>query len=156
MLVLDKPDAVHAWTARQLDMSIDSFKPVAWANGVESKGHLIAGVIYHELRFEKFGTDIRISMAATNPRWATKRNIGVLLGYPFYRFGCGRVTLLIARENERARRFVEGIGFVPEGCARRGYDGRSDAMIYGILREEVARWTGEQHGQKFAFAAGRA
>lgn len=54
----------------------------------------------------------------------------------FGTMGLVRVTAEIAADNLVSRRFVERIGFVYEGRKRQGYDGKRDAIIYGLTKAD--------------------
>jgi hypothetical protein len=47
-----------------------------------------------------------------------------------------RVTMLIDPENKRSEMQARKLGAQYEGFLRRGLDGRRDALVYGMLREE--------------------
>jgi RimJ/RimL family protein N-acetyltransferase len=111
----------------------------AKAIGVVLENKLVAVALYHQYR--PSAPDIQMTMVANTPRWCTKGVLRVILGYPFDTIGCRRVTCIIGRKNKRSRRLVEGLGWKLEGTCRRAWDGKQDAMIYGMLREEC-RWIG--------------
>jgi RimJ/RimL family protein N-acetyltransferase len=142
ILVID--DRFGPWVAQRLK-NVRDFRDYK-AIGVTDGREVLAAVVYHDYR--PAYKSIEISMAANNPRWALRSVISALLSYPFVQLQCERITLTIPKKNRRARRFVKGIGFVEEGCARKGF-GRDDAMIYGMLRREAMRWLEEKHGKKF-------
>lgn len=150
---------VRYWVEMQLGLRKDALFP-GTAIGVALNGKMVCGVVYADHQEMPFGNDIRLNIAATDPRWATKKNIGFLLGFPFNQLGCRRVTAIVARSNKRCRRFIEGIGFVPEGRIRHGFDGRQHALVYGLLKEEAARWLCREecpdNRQIIAQSAGRA
>jgi len=50
-----------------------------------------------------------------------------------------RITALIEPGNERAIKNARQLGFVYEGFLRLGVEGRRDALIFGMLREDC-RW----------------
>lgn len=128
---------VAAWVSMQLSASPEhSFGPCR-AIGVADDTGLIAGVVYSDHR-EETG-DIEMTISARSPRWAARGNIRALLHYPFVQLGCSRATVLVRAGNTRSRKLAEGLGFVQEGLKRRGF-GDDDMVIYGMLREEAARW----------------
>ena len=104
--------------------------------GFVRDGRLLAAAVYHNYT----GHDIHLSGAADSQLWATKPAIRMLFWYPFVDRGVRRVTTVTAKKNRRARRFNEKVGFRVEGTVRKGFDGRDDAIIYGMLREEADRW----------------
>ena len=112
---------------------------------------LIAAAVFH--RYRQF--DLEITFAADTPRWATRGVIRAILQYPFVQLGCERVTTIVGRRNKRSRKLQRGLGFREEGIVRRGYDGRQDAVIYGMLRCEC-RWLEDENGQGLAVTAAAA
>jgi len=155
--VFGQDSFVGQWVADQLPGfgGPEGFGPF-YALGFALDGRLIAGAVYHEFRPHPFGADVRISFAASSPRWGSSRNIRAVFAIPFLQYGCGRVTTVAGRRNAAARRLNEGVGFTFEGLIRRGWDGREDAIVYGMLREEC-RWLKEKaDGQEVQLAAGGA
>ena len=100
---------------------------------------IIAAVLYNSYRPAPHGGSIQGSIASDSPRWATRAVLGSMFAYPFLQLGCSRFWLEIAKPNKRARRFVERLGFVYEGCARRAWDGKIDSCVYAMLPSEC-RW----------------
>lgn len=145
-LVLGHDAEVAAWVASRLYyVGQDGFGPNR-AVGLALNDELIGGVVYHDYR--PSCKDIQMSIAATTARWATPGTVRWLLAFPFFQYGCQRVTALVPRKNKRSRRFNEGIGFKLEGVVRRGF-GNDDCMIYGMLKTEAKKWFKESEiGQK--------
>lgn len=115
---------------------IPGFAPVKFtALGVVRNQKLVGGVIYHN--YSRHG--IEVTGAFDDPRWALPQTMRALFDYPFQQLGCVRITAVIAKKNKRSRRLCEGLGFRLEGVARKGFDGKQDACIYGMLREEC-KW----------------
>lgn len=56
--------------------------------------------------------------------------------YVFGQLRCKRCTSITRKNNTRARGFLEALNFVLEGNVRKGYDGKNDALVYGLLAEE--------------------
>lgn len=105
------------------------------AIGVIRGNALVGGVVFHNYRHH----DIEMSGAFDTPRWCLPQTLRDLFAYPFIQLGCARMTTITGRKNKRARSADERLGFRLEGVARRALDGKQDAMIYGMLREEC-RW----------------
>lgn len=135
MILLGHDEMVGAWVAEMFDQSAADFGKFA-AMGFMRDGELIAGLVYKNYRDHG---DIEMVMAATDPRWCTRKNLRVIFDYPFGQLGCKRVTALVAKGNRRSRKLVEGVGFVLEGIMRKGWDGHQSACIYGMLKAEC-RW----------------
>lgn len=102
--------------------------------GVVRDGALIAAVAYSEYR----GHSIEVSMASTDPRWATRRTLKAIFSYPFVQLPCERLTAYTGESMTHVRQFLERLGFQQEGIVRRGF-ADDNAVIYGMLKEEC-RW----------------
>jgi len=50
------------------------------------------------------------------------------------------MTSTIAADDIRTLRLAKGIGFEIEGLLKKGYDGKKDAIIIGIMKEQAMRW----------------
>lgn len=111
----------------------------------DEQGNLCAGIIVGNFR----GSDCEISIAAETARWAKKGICQRIFEYVFYKMGCVRCTSIIqnVRSTKRARRFAEGCGFVLEGKLRLAYDGKTDALVYGLLRRDC-KFLRENQGGK--------
>ncbi|MAN62781.1 MAG: hypothetical protein CMI60_12640 [Parvibaculum sp.] len=83
--------------------------------------------------------NVTMAFASKNPRWATKGNIASLGEWVFEELGCNRVTAFVQKQNKRARKFDEGIGFKYEGKLRKAtYKG--DVIAYGLTKEDHHEW----------------
>jgi RimJ/RimL family protein N-acetyltransferase len=140
-LVLGHDAEVAAWVAARIPVRV-SFEKCA-AIGVAVDGKLIAGAVFTNYRELAHGKDIEVSFAADSPRWATRQNIRSIFSYPFTQLNCVRLTTIVSRKNKRARKLDVGLGFKLEGMVRKGYDGKYDAAVYGMLRSEADRWLKE-------------
>lgn len=123
-----------ALVADRTGMTVDQLEPctgVALTYG----GKIAGGFAFRNYR----GHDVEINLAIDDPRAFSRSVPRMVFGYIFDQLGCARCTALVRRGNKRSRRLIEGMGFVLEGKARRGYDGKQDMMIYGMLKEEC-RW----------------
>lgn len=117
---------------------------------VDDKMDFVGGVIFSNFR----GTDCEVSCAA-EPNMAVWRPhiMRAVFSYVFDQLGCVRCTSVTTKRNKRARDFLEGLGFVLEGNIRLGYDGRRDALIYGLLASEcryLADDSGMTDGQEIS------
>lgn len=99
---------------------------------VNDKKDFVAGVVLTNFR----ETDIEISCASeTSAAWRPEV-CRAIFKYIFEQLGCVRCTSITVKGNKKARAFLESFGFQLEGNVRLGYDGRRDALIYGLLRSE--------------------
>lgn len=111
---------------------------IAWANyttiGLVRNGVLVAGVVY-----DKWGDgDVCMHVGGTGKFWLNREFLFAVFDYPFNQIGCRRVTGLVPADNFAAKRFDEHLGFVQEGCMRKG-TASGDLLVYGMLKEEC-RW----------------
>lgn len=129
---------VSAWAAKRLEVVLGGRRPdVQVALGVVRGGNLAAAFLFSNYRT---GIDIEVSVAADNADWCRPATLRRLFDYPFRQLNLPRMTSIVARDNKRCRKLCEGIGWKIEGVARKAYDGRKDAIIYGMLREEARFW----------------
>lgn len=115
----------------------------------DEQGRLCAGIVVSNFR----GTDCEVSIAAETARWAKKHIIRYVFEYIFDKLGCVRCTSIVqnVKHTRRARKLAEGIGFVLEGNLRLAYDGKTDALVYGLLRADcrfLKDYQGGTNGEK--------
>lgn len=137
--VFDEDQDVADFVIGQLPhpITIDEFGRFTTIGIAGPSGTLIAGAIYH--RWRKF--DCELTFAASSPRWCRRGIVSALFHYPFVQQGLERMTLIIGENNPRALKLNLGLGFKIEGRVRRAYDGKNDAFILGMLRDEC-KWIG--------------
>ena len=110
------------------------------ALGVIQKEYLIGGVVYHEYR----GHDVQVSAAFD--KIFHPLPLRALCDYPFNTLNCARVTMIVGRQNRKARKIAEAFGFKLEGVHHKGLDGFEDAFSYGMLKEHCRWLKGRNHG----------
>jgi RimJ/RimL family protein N-acetyltransferase len=140
-VVFGHEDVLVPWAAERMPLQNATFGPCTTL-GFAIGDRLISVAIFHNFRELQYGHEIHVSMSAEDPRWCTRRNLGLIFKYPFDQLGCVRVTTVTSRKNKRARKLDEGLGFKREGVLRKGMDGRDDAIVYGMLRKEC-KWIRE-------------
>lgn len=141
MITVFSSPKVAAWVARRIphaDLIVDDFGPMI-AFGVAVDGKPAAGVVWSDYREMKHGADIRVTIAAADPRWCTRSVLRQLFDYPFNTAKATRITAIIREGNHRSLKLCKGLGFRQEGVARRAFNGKSNAIILGMLKEEC-RW----------------
>jgi RimJ/RimL family protein N-acetyltransferase len=105
--------------------------------GVARNGKAVAGVVYNWFQEEEFGNNIRVSIAGkSGVPWATREVLHELFEYPFGQLDCVRITAIIREGNKPSERFCKNLGFRKEGVSRRAWNGKTNALIYGMLKEE--------------------
>lgn len=141
---------VIRWVAAQLDGA--AFGD-AEGIGIYVDGVPAAGVVYHEYRcINRVPVDIRVSIVAVNKRWASRRSLSVLFGYPFNQLDVRRMTAIIAKSNRKSRSLAERLGFELEGTHPLAFDGKETALTYGITRNRAEKWIGQGHAETAAVA----
>ena len=138
MIQIATGNAVAEWVAARIETlrNATDFGPFS-AIGVGINGRPSFGVVFYDLRHQKHGHDIRVAAAAERgTRWARPQVLRYLFDYVFNQLGCARATFVIREGNERAERVSKKLGFRKEGVIRRGWDGKTNALIYGLLKTE--------------------
>ena len=141
------------WAIRRLeDDSVNTPADLGpyYAIGIKRDGKAAAVVIWNMYHEHKYGADIRVIIASDDPRWCLPGVLRELFSYPFNVAGCTRITAIIKDGNERSLKLCRGLGFRKEGVLRRGYNGRTNAIILSMLKEEC-KWLKpreDRHGQE--------
>ena len=133
-LVTNMSEMVAKWVQSQFP-DAPNFAPCT-AMGVVDGNKIIAGVVYHNYHNHM----IEASMASISPKWCNRRIGRALLAYPFEQLKVRRFQMTVAKRNKRMRRFLERLGFKPEGRRRAAMPDGSDAIEYSMLRHEAERW----------------
>jgi hypothetical protein len=126
--------AVAQFVAERIKLNVDDLYPCT-AMGFARTGGLVAGVVFNNYR--KY--DIQLTAVSEDTRWLTKNVLREIFSYPYIQLGCERTTAVTGRKNFRTRKLLEGLGYKLEGVARKGLDGRQDAICYGMLKSEC-KW----------------
>ncbi len=107
-------------------------RPFRSAGFVDNNGKLIGGVVMTDYRY----FDAQLSIYAENPRFVGIHGLRELFRFCFDDLGLKRLTCLIDVKNEACRRCVEKAGWKLEGTMRKGFDGETDAALYGMTRDD--------------------
>jgi RimJ/RimL family protein N-acetyltransferase len=137
-LVFDQHPSFRVWLCKELD--IPFLEPQAKTIAVVRDR--VCGVVAYQYYN---GHDMHI-LAAGHGVWLNRNTIKVFFRYPFIQMGCRRVTVLCRDSNEKARNFVQRLGFVEEGTLRQYFEDGADCIVYGLLKEEC-RYLGEENGK---------
>jgi len=133
--VFQEDEAVAEWVSENLRQHPVFSKYTAI--GMVREGVPVAGVVYHD--HDAKNGDIQLSIASVTPSWCSRLSLAVFLGYPFLQLKCNRITAVCHQHNKPARVFLKKLGFKEEGILRQKYFPR-DAVIYGMLKKEAAKW----------------
>lgn len=133
--------AVAEWVAKRVGLQSRADFGECYAIGVGIADRPVAGVVFNWFRTEPHGGDCRVTIACEpGSKWARDEVLRTLFAYPFEHFGCVRITALIKEGNVRSEKFCKHLGFRKEGVMRKAWDGKSNALVYGLLKSEC-RWT---------------
>lgn len=127
-------DIIRDWVSSQVGIDKiggDNFSSI----GIMTDGQLVGGAIYHGYRRHM----VDISLATTDKRWCTRKVLRSLFGYPFNQLRVVRLGATCSKKNKDIRNLMDKLGFKLEGCARKAFDGKNDAMVYSMLKTEC-RW----------------
>lgn len=135
-------DAVLKWAIKHWQepsvTSIDQLKPSV-CFGISHGRRPVAACIFQEFRRGEFGNDVRLTFVSIDPIWCNRRILSHIADYVFSDIGCNRVTAIIREGNKKSERMAIKLGFRKEGVIRRGWNGKTNALIYGMLQHEC-RW----------------
>ena len=99
---------------------------------MSDKSEFVAGVVLSNWRKH----DIEISCATESSMAWRPHVMKAVFQYVYDQLGCTRCTSIVTKSNSKCRTFLNDLGFTLEGNLRMGYDGKRDALIYGMLRAE--------------------
>lgn len=153
-LVYNKNDFVAQWVSHHLKVPSAQFFSPYVAIGIEDDGIMRGGVIYNNFRLDPWGKphSVEISGASIDKRCALRHIIRPLLLYPFEQLNVLRVQMTIAKPNMVARHFAERLGFILEGCLKKGHFSGKDATIYGLTKADC-KWINESRQPVTAISA---
>lgn len=129
---------VAQWVASKIEDMKDAveFGPCTTI-GVGVNGKPAMGVVYSMFREERHGNDVRVTIAAeSHMPWAKPSVLRTIFQYPFETLGCVRITCVIKEGNDRSLNLAKRLGFRKEGVLRRGWDGKTNALVYSMLKHE--------------------
>lgn len=144
------------WCDRELKrwagdrLGIADFGPCATI-GVAHKGAIVAVAVYNNFR----PPNIEVSFVTASPRWASRGAIRAIFRYPFVQLKCKRITAVTDATNQPARAFLSRLGFREEGyhpdaLALGPVCQSGDAVTYGLLAADAARWIEERNVEEFS------
>jgi RimJ/RimL family protein N-acetyltransferase len=129
--------ALMAWASEKLGQNL--VQPGQVALGVVREGELVAVALFFDYRWP----DIKVTFVSTTPRWFTRAHAREILQYPFIQLKCKRLTAVTEATNQRTRAFLCRFGFRQEGVHPDVFPS-GDAISYGLLAKDAARWLAEE------------
>jgi RimJ/RimL family protein N-acetyltransferase len=138
LILTGQRELVAQWVASRIRHQEPFVTGYEAIGAIDSAGSIIGGFVYSEHRAFNGGGSVAIC-AAGERDWLSRGNLKVFFGYPFLQLGCHRMQAMVAKSNKRARKVIERLGFVNEGCVRQGLGPNKDAILYSLLRHDC-RW----------------
>ena len=135
MILYGPKRVLLAWAREKL--MVPDFGPAA-AIGIMRKGEIAAVAVFNHYQHP----NIEISFARSDQNWATRDAIRAVFRFPFVQLGCKRLTATTEAKNQRTRAFLCRLGFREEGYHPDAYPS-DDAVSYGMLAKDAARWLAE-------------
>lgn len=123
------------WVTRQTtDNGELGFSGAFNALGVVDNNALIAGFCFHD--WHPIHRTICITLAATTPRWGSRKIIEGILSYPFIELDCQRITVTVNATNSASLRLAKGVGFKEEARLERAAGMNCDVIVLRLFVEE--------------------
>lgn len=141
-LIFNKDDLLLEWCASQLPYvgrgaDFGPARAIGVATGKTKTDRLMAVVVFHDYR-PSYRT-CQISMAATDPRWASRRTIRDILAFPFYQYGVNKVWVSIPHTSPRVIKFVKAIGFTQEAVLKEHFGRGVHCVVCRLMFHEYER-----------------
>ncbi len=114
-----------------------------WSGGfvgfgvLRADGKLVAGVVFSDWHPKE--KRIELSACADDPRAFSTRTLIALGDYAFGQLAAHRVWAKSSKDNLRALRFLEGIGFIREGTLASWYGPDKHAVVLRVTAPEWQR-----------------
>jgi RimJ/RimL family protein N-acetyltransferase len=134
-LLFNQDEALARWAELQYPDCAPLSRPLTAIGIASNEGEILGVAIYHNFRHN----DIEVTFITATPRWATSGNIRALLHYPFEQLGVERMTAITNKSNKKARKLLEGLGFLLEGVHPYAAKGKT-ACTYGLYSDNAKRW----------------
>jgi hypothetical protein len=145
-----EPDAREFLILRTgIDYTPFDFRAPCWvcATARNTAGVVLGVLLGEQTSFFEF----HMTCAVDDPKIITRRLLHAIFSTFFSR--AVRVTAMCRPENTRSLRGIQHLGFLPEGRMRLAIEGKWDALVFGMLREDC-RWIRAPRAlQHFAKAA---
>ena len=118
------------------------------AMGLVKDGKPVAAFVLTECRKMKYGADARVAFGAIEgSAWATRASMRAMFEFAFAGCGCTRLTSVVSERNTRAITLNKRAGFRKVGVVPRGYDGKTNAIVYSMLADQCPWYKPEKvHG----------
>lgn len=146
-MIFGYDEALAEWASKQIPIMryTKGFGPCRSIGvGLPEQDKLYAAIVYHDyMEFENNYKTCQISIAAVNPRWATRGIIRALLSVPFEQYGINKLWCFMESTNHRAIKFNKGIGFKQEATLGHHFGKNRGAVITRMLKSDYDRIYGD-------------
>lgn len=132
----DKLDLVCKYMHEKTGVDFDPFKCNGFAIVADDNRFIGAVIVSNLVMHGGKPVNCEISCASETSMAWRHHVCQAVFQYIFGQLGCVRCTSTTRKNNTKAREFLEALNFQLEGNIRKGYDGKNDALIYGLLAEE--------------------
>jgi hypothetical protein len=136
LIVFDKHADVAKWASLHIFGVNDAWDEKARCMSVIKDDKIIAAVVYTNYHPER---SIEMSVASIDKSWATRHNLKAFFMYPFIDLKVKRVQTLCSAKKGEIIMFNKRLGFKPEGYHRCAWHDGSDAVSFGMLKNEC-KW----------------
>ena len=128
----DEPQRFIDWVKDRLRLHKITGQDQAQAYGFVEDEQIIGSFVFSEYT----GNDVHMFCVAEDKRIFQRKYIRMMYDYCFNVMKVQRVSAMCNESNVQSRRLITGIGFKQEGRLRR-YFGNEDALVYGLLKEDI-------------------
>ncbi len=108
---------------------------------LRSDGALVAGVVFSD--WQPQGKRIQLSGAVDDPRAVSTQTITAIGAYVFGQLSVYRCWAVTSKDNRRALKLLEGLGFIREGTLASYYGPNSHAVMMRVTEPEWTRKWGK-------------
>ena len=104
------------------------------AMGAVRNSHLAGVAVF--TNFRRHSIEVHV---CGEPGWVTRADLAQLFGYPFQHLNVLRLWCLVARNNKKARRFAERLGFQVKCVADDEFGEGKDGIVFAMKRKDC-KW----------------
>ncbi len=131
-LTTNDPKPFIQWLKDRLMLDKIQGEDAAQAYGFRDNGEIVGAFVFSEYT----GNDVHMYCVSENPKIFQRRYFKQMFDYCFETMKVKRVSAMCNESNLRSRKLISGVGFKQEGRLRR-YFGNEDALVYGLLKEDM-------------------
>lgn len=124
---------IRQWVSNELGYAVggDNYRAI----GILHNDRVIGGCVYHDYK----GYMVEGSLATTDKRWCSRKVLKALFDFAFNELGCERFHAVCSKKNKQMRDIFVRLGFKQEGSHPKAHIDGSDAISYGMLKDQC-KW----------------